>query len=403
MSTHDIFNLAKKSALENDSESRKLINKIALERGVKLSSTAKLYDSLSKKPTTFTVPAFNIRFATFNTARAIIRAAMTNQVGAFIFEIARSEIGYTAQRPSEFATSCTAAAIQENFKGALFIQGDHFQFNLKNFKQDANKEKDSIEKLIKEAIDAGFRNIDIDASTLVDLSKPTVAEQQKDNIFCTAQMVKLIRQLEGSSEISIGGEIGEVGGKNSTVEEFEAYAQGLAKELNGIHGISKVSIQTGTTHGGIPMPDGTVQMVNIDFAAHEDISKCAKKYCLGGTVQHGASTLPEELFPKFPSSGCVEIHLATELQNITFGLIPEDLKNRVHNWIQNNLKDEFKKEQTLEQNLYKTRKKSAGPFKKDFWNLPENHPIFSAIEKKAERLFKHLNVINTKNLVSNLE
>ena len=39
----------------------------------------------------------------YDTARAVIRAAKKLNAGAFIFEIARSEIGYTEQRPHEYA------------------------------------------------------------------------------------------------------------------------------------------------------------------------------------------------------------------------------------------------------------------------------------------------------------
>jgi len=33
-----------------------------------------------------------------------------------------------------------------------------------------------------------------------------------------------------------------------------------------ITGISKISIQTGTTHGGIILPDGSIEKAKIDFA-----------------------------------------------------------------------------------------------------------------------------------------
>src|SRR5262245_5738873 len=50
----------------------------------------------------FTVPAFNIRTLTYDAARAAFRAAKSLRAGAFILELARSEIGYTEQRPGEY-------------------------------------------------------------------------------------------------------------------------------------------------------------------------------------------------------------------------------------------------------------------------------------------------------------
>jgi hypothetical protein len=84
----------------------------------------------------FTVPAINIRGLTYDTARAIFRSAIKNDSGAFIFEIAKSEIGYTEQRPAEYAACCIAAAIKEGYRGPVFIQGDHFQINAKNYAKD---------------------------------------------------------------------------------------------------------------------------------------------------------------------------------------------------------------------------------------------------------------------------
>ncbi|CAD7780840.1 hypothetical protein BLFGPEAP_02647 [Candidatus Methanoperedenaceae archaeon GB50] len=54
----------------------------------------------------------------------------------------------------------------------------------------------TIKALTQEAIEAGFYNIDVDPSTLVDYSKPTLMEQQKENYECTAEVTAFIRSLE---------------------------------------------------------------------------------------------------------------------------------------------------------------------------------------------------------------
>src|SRR3970282_689225 len=268
-------------------------------------------------------------------ARAVFRAALLNQVGAVIFEIARSEIGYTAQRPSEYAHVVIAAAIKEGFTGPLFIQGDHFQASEKKFASNRQAEVSALKELIKEAIEAEFFNIDIDSSTLVDLSKPTVRAQQQDNCQVAAELTAFLRALEPKGvSISVGGEIGEVGKKNSTVEELEAFMEGFREELDkkgkGSQGISKISVQTGTTHGGVPLPDGTIARVKIDFDTLKNLSRIAiDEYGLSGAVQHGASTLPADAFDKFPETGTAEVHLATEFQNMIYenSAFPKDFKN----------------------------------------------------------------------------
>ncbi len=383
-------------------EAKSLIRDIANEFGAVSSSIHDLYMAMGRGETRdFTTPAINIRGMTYDVARQIFKIANKHDVGAFIFEIAKSEIGYTFQRPSEYASVVLAAAVKEGYKGPVFIQGDHFQFNAKKYNEDPEKELQAIQELTKEAIEAGFYNIDIDPSTLVDYSKPTVKEQQYHNYINTAKMTKFIREIEPEGiTVSVGAEIGHIGGKNSTVEEFEAFMEGYLENIpEGMSGISKMSVQTGTEHGGIPLPSGEVAEVKLDFDVLREIGKVAReKYGLGGTVQHGASTLPDELFDKFPKSNCCEIHLATGFQNIMYENIPEDFKNKIYEYLKENFKNEWKEGWTEEQFIYKTRKKGFGPFKYEWWTLEDSvkNKVLQALYNKFEFLFDKLAVFGTK-------
>ena len=90
----------------------------------------------------------------------------------------------------------------------------------------------ALRALIKEEIAAGFYNIDIDTSTLVDLDKATLAEQQEVNVNLAADFTAFIRKHEPQGvTVSVGGEIGEVGGKNSDVHELHAYMDGFNAAL----------------------------------------------------------------------------------------------------------------------------------------------------------------------------
>jgi len=389
---------------------RDVVRRSALALGIYPASILSLYEAIGRGEVSgFTVPAINIRGLTYEMARAVFRAALRNKVGAVVFEIARSEIGYTFQRPAEYAHAVTAAAIKEGFTGPLFLQGDHFQASAKNFAKEPQKEIQALKDLIKEAIEAEFYNIDIDSSTLVDLSRPTVREQQYDNCWVAAELTAYLRGLEPKGvSISVGGEIGEVGGKNSTVEELEAYMDGYREELDkrgkGLKGISKISIQTGTSHGGVPLPDGTIARVKLDFDTLEQLSKVAReKYGLAGAVQHGASTLPEEAFDHFPKRTCAEIHLATGFQNMLYDdpLFPNDVKKEIYDFLRKEYASEKKDGETDEQFIYKTRKKGFGPLKERFWNLPDafRSEIGRKLEQRFEFLFKKLNVVNTASVV----
>ena len=331
---------------------------------------------------------------------------MKGNVGPVIFEIARSEIGYTKQRPQEYTCNVLAAAVKSGWSGPVFLQGDHFQINAKKFAADEEKETQSVKDLIREAIQAGFYNIDIDTSTLVDLSWPTIKDQQRLNYTLAAELTALIRDLEPKGiTVSVGGEIGEVGGKNSTVEELQTFMDGYLEELKkrgpALKGISKISVQTGTTHGGVPLADGTVAKVKIDFEVLEKLSETARaEYGLSGAVQHGASTLPDEAFDRFPATGTAEIHLATGFQNIIYDSrsFPDQLRARIYDHLRAEMKGEWKEKDTEEQFIYKTRKKAFGPFKPELWQLPTDvrDEICKELEGKFAFLFEKLMVMGTR-------
>jgi fructose/tagatose bisphosphate aldolase len=391
------------------SNARREIHLQARHRGAISSSIYPLYMALArgeiKKP--FTVPAFNIRALTYDAARALFRAAMRHDAGAFIFEIARSEIGYTEQRPAEYAACVLAAAIKEGFRGPVFIQGDHFQASAKKWVTEEGKASEikALESLIDEAIAAEFYNIDIDTSTLVDLKYETRDEQQRENYLGTAHFTRYIREREPKGiTISIGGEIGEVGKYNTQPDEVRAYVDGVKRELGEV-GMSKISVQTGTSHGGVPLADGTVAEAKIDFdVLRETTAICRREYGIAGSVQHGASTLPESVFNKFPESEAVEIHLATGFQNMVLDAptLPREMKEAIRDFCFANCQDERKPGETDEQFVYKTRKKAIGPFKKQMWELPaeSKQPIIADLEAKFEFLMEKLGVFGTKEIVA---
>jgi fructose/tagatose bisphosphate aldolase len=396
---------------DNITKKRQLAKKIfdvAYEEGVYPSSIHDFYMARGKGEFSgFTVPAINLRSMTYDLARAMFRVAEKNDSSAFVFEIARSEIGYTDQPPIEYANMVLAAAIRESYSGSVFIQGDHFQVNPAKFKENPDKEIEGLQTLIWDAISSGFYNIDIDSSTLVDLSKADLKEQQLLNYDVCGRLTQFIRRVEPRGiTISVGGEIGEIGHQNSTPEDLHAFMAGLEDKLGkGLAGTSKISVQTGTTHGGVVLPDGSIAQIKLDFNTLKILSEIARReYGLAGAVQHGASTLPPEAFHKFVECETAEVHLATEFQNMIYEseYFPAYLKKRIYEWLKVNAASEAKQGETKEQFLYKTRKKALGPFKKEIMRLPQQtrDAIAAEIENKFDFLFKQLNVVNKRALVN---
>jgi len=358
---------------------------------MKFFSTQKLYKKIAKGEIGgFTVPAFNLRILTFETARALFRAAKKEKAGAFIIELAPSEMGYTDQTPQSYVNVVLEAAKKENFKGPLFFQGDHFKLNIKNLKV-----------LIKKAIKAGFYNIDIDGSCFENLQK---------NARETAYFSFFIRKHQPKNiQISIGGEVSKIGGKNTTEREFEEFLKIYEKEkkkYGKFEGLIKIAVQTGSSHGGEVLPTGKLKQIHLDFKILKTLSEKAKKYGLAGVVQHGGSTLPEKYFKEFPKIGVLEIHLATLFQNIVLDneYFPQDLKEKMYFWLEKNFKTKKEKGMTQVQFFYKFRKYALGKFKKEISKIPSKNKdkISQALEEKFLFFFKSLNVSQTEKFIKKL-
>jgi fructose-bisphosphate aldolase class II len=155
----------------------------------------------------------------------------------------------------------------------------------------------------------------------------------------------------------------------------------------------------------VVLADGSIAQVKLDFKTLEKLSKVAREeYGMGGAVQHGASTLPDEAFDMFPKVNTVEVHLATGFQNFIYDspYFPRDLLNEIYKHLAAQYNDERKAGETEEQFLYKTRKKAFGDFKKEMWNLPEPDlsKLMRELEERFSLIFHKLNVASTVELVN---
>jgi hypothetical protein len=151
----------------------------------------------------------------------------------------------------------------------------------------------------------------------------------------------------------------------------------------------------------VPLPDGSGAPVKVDFDVLRRLGEVARANGMAGAVQHGASTLPDELFHRFPAVETAEIHLATGFQNALFEhpAFPAELHREIEAWCFENAIDERKPDQTDEQFVYTTRKKAIGPFKRQLWDLPNRDEILAAQSRKVAFLCTELGVNGSREMV----
>jgi hypothetical protein len=181
---------------------------------------------------------------------------------------------------------------------------------------------------------------------------------------------------------------------------MDGYNAQLKQLAPGKPGLSKISVLTGTSHGGTVLADGSIAKVTIAFDVLRDLSRVSRKeYGMGGTVQHGASTVEEENFHQFVVNEAIEVHLATNFATMFFNNIPADLKAEMYAWLDVNSAADRKPGMTDEQFYYKTRKNAIGPFKAKSYGLSDadKAKLGAAWEAQFDKLFHLLGMKDTKN------
>lgn len=390
---------------EEQARAQQHIRQLAETQGARPASLHEIYRARGKGevPANFTVPAFNLRGLSYLTAQAAFEAAQELSVELVIFELARSEMRYTGQTPAQLASSVLGAAVKTGWRGPVYIQGDHYQPKAAEPGQIKDGEVDSIQQLIRDSIAAGFYNLDVDGSTLVDPNQHDDYDQQRPNYLYTAEMIRFIRELAPAGvTINIGCEISEVGSHLSSSSQLAAFMVGLHLEgrITPDEYPTKVAIETGTAHGGVVNPDGTPGAMHVDFDRLRMISILARhKYQMAGAVQHGASTLDPATFGKFPEYEAAEIHLSTGFQNAIMDhpAFPAELKRKMYQWCDMHAASERKPNWTDAQFYIKLRKKAWGPFKEETWNIPRSsqEAIKETLKKDCRMYYESLGVADS--------
>ena len=376
------------------------------ENGLYPASIATVYQALGKgELAPMTVPAFNVRGLTYPLARAIWRAAMQANCGPIIFELAPSESTGCDQTFEEYAALVMAAAFKEGYRGPVFLQGDHFSL-------DSADDLKQLEELARQVIESGFYQIDIDGSHLFDQKAENLNGFHAPNAQITGKLIKSIRDMQPRDvHIALGGEVGEIGGRNTSVDDLVAFHAELQNQLpETTPDLDKISAQTGTTHSGIVLPDGTTGRMSVDFDLISALSRQARQFGWSGMVQHGASTLRFEDLAHLPQAGVIEVHLATQIQNILFDhpAFPLELRDQMKRELVTAARsaegDQLDKSEDLSeaQRFYQARWAAWGIYKTELWQLPPEviAQVSDSLSNWVTAIFQALQVNNRSQVLS---
>jgi hypothetical protein len=229
-----------------------------------------------------------------------------------------------------------------------------------------------------------MRQIDLDAGSLT--GPDDGPEGQATSARTSAVATGLVRALATADlDLVIGAEVGEIGGRNTTPRQLQSFMEGyLAALAPGTRGMDKISVQTGTAHGGIVSASGSLERMPLDLELVARLSTLARaSYGLPGLVQHGASTLAVEQLGALPGAGVCEVHLATQIQNLVFDhpAFPAALRAQMIERVPLMVAEAEhgpgagsaagSEQSSPAQRFYQGRWLCWGAFKADLWGLPE--------------------------------
>ena len=314
--------------------------------------------------------------------------------GAVILEIARSEIGYTDQRPAEYVAVIIAAALREGFTGPLFIQGDHFQVNAKKYATDPEAEVGEVKSSSREEVAAGFYNIDVDTSTLVDLSRPDARRAAAGQLRALRRDHRLHPRAGAEGRHGLGGRRDRRGGPQELDGRGAARLHARAISAHAGRGSAPARRASARSRcrpaprtAAWCCPTAPSPQVKLDFDALEALSRRrASATGWAGAVQHGASHAAEQAFGNFPRLEACEIHLATNFQNMVFDHpdFPAELSGRIYALARRERPEraEGRATPTSSSTTRRARRRS-GPSSRRCWSLPQD--IRDAIAADLER------------------
>lgn len=407
--------LAMTAAIGDSDEVRHLariiIRSAAMSHNIWCDSIQPLYKVMSRgKTKPLTIPAFNMRGLTYFIARSIFRVARRDKVGPFIFELSPAEMYHTGQTPLEYTTAVLAAALREHYEGPVFMQGDHFSPDGIHFGSDPDSLGPDLESLIKDSIDAGFYNFDLNGIQLTESHNTNTDpdfSQQTENMV---QNIELLNRLQPRNiVVNIGTGIANTADVNTSVNSVRKFLQSLADAIaeSGLKtSVSKFKIQAGTSEKSVDDPDENAASKELDFSQLQALSDVVKnEFSLAGTVIPITSIESENVFNKLADCGVVEIHLGTELQNLIFdhSRFPAGLREEIHSFLETEYPDTRQPDWSDQLFYFKKRIRAWKHFKRTLWTLDHRtrSVMCSYLEDKFALLFEGLNLQNTQKLIKN--
>jgi len=227
----------------------------------------------------------HFNFATEDVLRGIVEASKEAGAPAVMVGTSEGEAGFVGMKEA----AALVKAMRDDFNYPVFLNADHFK---------------SFEKC-KEAVDAGYESIIIDASKL----------PNEENIALTKRVVDYCRSV--SPDISVEGELGYLRGSSEVQTKIEINPADYSKpeevaDFVSRTGVDRMAVVFGNIHGIVTDQEEKLDIEH--FSKIVSYVEGAPSHSAVYYVLHGASGLKDENIIAAIKAGITNVHFNTELR-----------------------------------------------------------------------------------------
>lgn len=237
----------------------------------------------------------HFNFATEDVLKGIVEASRDAGAPAVMVGTSEGEAGFVGLKEAV----ALVGALRADLNYPIFLNADHFK---------------SFDKC-KEAIDAGYDSVIIDASKL----------SNEENITLTKQVVDYCRSVSASrqTDISVEGELGYLRGSSEVQTKIEISLADYSKpeemaDFVSRTGVDRMAVVFGNIHGIVTDQDEKLDIEHlakiIFYVKRRALSQTKVPFVEPYYVLHGASGLKDEDVVASIKAGITNVHFNTELR-----------------------------------------------------------------------------------------
>ena len=238
-----------------------------------------------------------------------LEAAAAADVGAVIFELARSEQEYTFQRPGRLHHERPRRCHRGRLARAGLRPGRPLPVQCEEVRGRSGGDDRGDPARLPARDRRGLRqhrHRHARRSSTCPCRRSTTSSATNYGARPSCPRSSATLEADGVT-VSVGGEIGEVGKENSTEAELRAYLDGYRRELDARgrrarSGIARSASRPARRTAACRCRTAAWPRSSSTSTSWSGSARSPGRYGLAGAVQHGASTLPDELFHHFPRS-----------------------------------------------------------------------------------------------------